>query len=66
MDVIIFRYLFSLVICKKLNMQLMDVVTAYLDKCNASIPQVQRCYCEYMHRIEILSHIYAKYQYMQE
>ncbi|KAL4564637.1 hypothetical protein LXL04_028704 [Taraxacum kok-saghyz] len=30
MDVIIFRYLISLVVSEKLNMQLMDVVTAYL------------------------------------
>ncbi|KAM1782595.1 hypothetical protein ACFX1Q_040861 [Malus domestica] len=30
MDVIMFRYLISLVVSEKLNMQLMDVVTAYL------------------------------------
>ncbi|KAK9907230.1 hypothetical protein M0R45_000963 [Rubus argutus] len=30
MDVITFRYLISLVVSEKLNMQLMDVVTAYL------------------------------------
>ena len=30
MDVITFRYLISLVVSKKLSMQLMDVVTAYL------------------------------------
>ena len=30
MDVITFRYLVSLVVSEKLNMQLMDVVTAYL------------------------------------
>ena len=30
MDIITFRYLVSLVVSEKLNMQLMDVVTAYL------------------------------------
>ena len=30
MDIITFRYLISLVVSEKLNMQLMDVVTAYL------------------------------------
>ena len=30
MDVIMFRYLISLVVSEKLNMQLMDVVTTYL------------------------------------
>ena len=30
MDVITFRYLISLVVSKKLSMQLMDIVTAYL------------------------------------
>ena len=31
MDVKTFRYLINLVVSEKLNMQLMDIVTAYLD-----------------------------------
>ena len=45
MDVITFRYLIGLVVSEKLNMQLMDVVIAYLygDRCGNLYESPRRC-----------------------